>query len=211
MSERAGSPESGPDRQPSPPFARPGESAGRPAPGDSENSHGETGSRRPAEPGGTAGQPASADQAASTGELEARIAELQDLRLRALADLDNLRKQCASQVAQARAETQRQVAAQFLPVVDNLERALAHAQADPGSIIEGIGAVRDQAMSVLAQLGFPRRDDLGAPFDPARHEAVASRPDPAAPAGSVVEVVRPAYGDPDRQLRPAQVVVAKAD
>ena len=211
MSERAGSPESGPDRQPSPPLARPRESAAGPGPGHSGNSHGETGSRRPAEPGGTAGQPASADQAASTGELEARIAELQDLRLRALADLDNLRKQCASQVTQARAETQRQVAAQWLPVVDNLERALAHAQADPGSIIEGIGAVRDQAMSVLAQLGFPRRDDLGAPFDPARHEAVASRPDPAAPEGSVVEVVRPAYGEPDRQLRPAQVVVAKAD
>ena len=87
------------------------------------------------------------------------------------------------------------MAAQWLPVVDNLERALAHAQADPGSIIEGIRAVRDQAMSVLAQLGFARRDDLGAPFDPARHEAVASRPDPAAPDGSVVEVVRPAYGE----------------
>src|ERR1700722_5502961 len=211
MSERAGSPESGPDRQPSPPLARPPESAAGAAPGHSGNSHGETGSRRPAEPGATAGQPGSADQAASAGELEARIAELQDLRLRALADLDNLRKRSASQVTQARAETQRQVAAQWLPVVDNLERALAHAQSDPGSIIEGIGAVRDQAMSVLAQLGFPRRDDLGAPFDPARHEAGASRPDPAAPEGSVVEVVRPGYGEPDRQLRPAQVVVAKAD
>jgi molecular chaperone GrpE len=211
MSERAGGPESGPDRQPSPPPAWPRESAAGPGPSHSENSHGETGSRRPAEPGGTADHPASTDQAASTGELEARVAELQDLRLRALADLDNLRKQCASQVTQARAETQGQVAAQWLPVVDNLERALAHAQADPGSIIEGIGAVRDQATSVLAQLGFPRRDDLGAPFDPARHEAVASRPDPAAPEGSVVEVFRPAYGEPDRQLRPAQVVVAKAD
>ena len=211
MSERPGSPESGPDRQPSPPLGRPRESVASPGPGHSGNSHGEAGSRRAAEPGGTGGLPASADQAASTGELEARIAELQDLRLRALADLDNLRKQCASQVSRARAETQGQVAAQWLPVVDNLERALAHAQADPGSIIEGIGAVRDQAMSVLAQLGFPRRDDLGSPFDPARHEAVASRPDPAAPEGSVVEVVRPAYGAPDRQLRPAQVVVATAD
>ena len=211
MTERAGSPQSGPGRQPSPPPARPREYVAGQGSGQREHSHGETGSRRPAEPGGTAGHPESADQAAGTGELEARIAELQDLRLRALADLDNLRKQCASQVAQASAETQRQVAAQWLPVVDNLERALAHAQADPGSIIEGIGAVRDQAIGVLAQLGFPRRDDLGVPFDPARHEAVGSRPDPAAPEGSVVEVIRPAYGEPDRQLRPAQVVVAKAD
>ena len=96
-------------------------------------------------------------------------------------------------------------------MVDNLERALAHAQADPSSIIEGVRAVRDQAMGVLAGLGFPRRDDLGARFDPARHEAVAARPDPAAPDGSVIEVIAPGYGDGVRQLRPAQVVVARAE
>jgi molecular chaperone GrpE len=144
-------------------------------------------------------------------DLTARITELEDLRLRALADLDNLRKRCAAQVRTAEAEASARVAAQWLPVVDNLERALAHAQADPGSIIEGVRAVRDQATGVLAQLGFPRRDDLGARFDPARHEAIATRPDPEAPEGSVIEVVSPAYGEDDRQLRPAQVVVVKAD
>jgi molecular chaperone GrpE len=144
-------------------------------------------------------------------DLTARIAELEDQRLRALADLDNLRKRCAAQARIAEADAVARVATQWLPVVDNLERALAHAQADPGSIIEGVRAVRDQATGVLAQLGFARRDDLGATFDPARHEAVAARPDPAAPDGSVIEVVQPAYGDDERQLRPAQVVVAKAD
>jgi molecular chaperone GrpE len=144
-------------------------------------------------------------------ELTARIAELEDLRLRALADLDNLRKRCTAQVRDARAEAAAQVAAQWLPVVDNLERALAHAEADPGSSVEGVKAVRDQAVAVLAQLGFPRRDDLGAPFDPARHEAIATRSDTDAPEGSVVEVIVPGYGEDGRQLRPAQVVVAKAD
>jgi molecular chaperone GrpE len=142
---------------------------------------------------------------------EQRIAELEDLRLRALADLDNLRKKCASQVSRAEAETRARVALQWLPVVDNLERALAHAQADPGSIADGVQAIRNQAISVLAQLGYPRRDDdLGTEFDPARHEAIASRHDPAVPEGSVVEVVAPAYGEGDRQLRPAQVVVARS-
>jgi molecular chaperone GrpE len=141
-----------------------------------------------------------------------RIAELEDLRLRALADLDNTRKKCASLVSRAEAETRARVALQWLPVVDNLERALTHADADPGSIVDGIKAVRNQAVSVLAQLGYPRRDDdLGTEFDPARHEAVASRPDPAAPEGSVVEVIAPAYGEGDRQLRPAQVVVARSN
>jgi molecular chaperone GrpE len=103
------------------------------------------------------------------------------------------------------------VARQWLPVVDNLERALEHAQADPGTIIEGIRAVRQQALDVLDRLGYPRRDDTGAVFDPTRHEAIAAMADPRVPAGTIISVLLPAYGDPDHQLRPAQVVVAKAD
>jgi len=189
MNEQNGNPQSGPDPGESPPPARPPD---------------------PDHPAAGAGREPE-DRAAGNAspELTQRIAELEDQRLRALADLDNLRKRCASQVSSARAETRAEVAARWLPVVDNLERALDHAHADPGSIIEGIRAVLEQAMSVLSQLGFPRRDDLGTPFDPARHEAIAAVSDPDAPAGSVVDVVRPAYGEGDRQLRPAQVVVAK--
>ena len=143
--------------------------------------------------------------------LAARIAELEDQRLRALADLDNERKRCAVQVRRAEAETRAAVARQWLPVVDNLDRALAHSTADPAAIIAGIEAVRAQALDVLARLGFPLRDDRGARFDPARHEAVASRPAPGAEAGSVADVILPAYGEGDHQLRPAQVVVARPD
>jgi molecular chaperone GrpE len=96
-------------------------------------------------------------------------------------------------------------------VLDNLDRALEHAGTDPGAIIEGVRAVRDQATDLLSRLGFPRRDDLGARFDPARHDAVGTRGDTTAPPGTVVEVVRPAYGEGERQLRPALVVVAKGD
>jgi molecular chaperone GrpE len=149
--------------------------------------------------------------AASVADLEARLAEAEDQKLRALADLDNLRKRCAAQVERAGADARTEVARQWLPVVDNLERALEHATADPRMIVEGIQAVRQQALGVLASLGFPRRDDTGATFDPARHEAVAARYDPRVPPGTVVQVVRPGYGEPDCQLRPAQVVVAKAD
>ncbi len=143
--------------------------------------------------------------------LQAQLAEAEDQKLRALADLDNLRKRGAAQVERAEADARTQVAKQWLPVVDNLERALEHAAADPRTIVEGIQAVRQQALGVLASLGFPRRDDTGATFDPARHEAVAATYDPRVPPGTVVQVVRPGYGEPDRQLRPAQVVVAKAD
>jgi molecular chaperone GrpE len=155
-------------------------------------------------PGGDRGEAAVAD-------LEARLAEASDLRLRALADADNARKRCADQVRRAAAGARAEVASQWLPVLDNLERALAHAQADPGSIIEGIEHVRRQALDVLAKLGFSRRDDMGAMFDPARHDAVASRPVADAAPGTVVEVLQPAYGDGDHQLRPARVIVAVGD
>src|SRR5580700_8592448 len=151
-----------------------------------------------------------AEDGRAGGEAAARIAELEDQRRRARAELDNMRKRGARQVIEARERAQAEVAERWLPVVDNLDRALEHTQADPASIVDGIRAVRRQALDLLSGLGFPRRDDLGTSFDPNRHEAVATRPDPAAPEGSVVEVVRPGYGDGGRQLRPAQVIVAKA-
>jgi molecular chaperone GrpE len=146
---------------------------------------------------------------AGVAALTERVAELEDQRLRALAEADNARKGCAAQVSRAEAEARAAVARKWLPVIDNLDLALVHATADPATIIEGVKAVRSQALDVLADLGFARRDDRGAVFDPTLHEAVASRPDPAAPADLVAEVIRPAYGEGDRQLRPAQVIVAR--
>jgi molecular chaperone GrpE len=140
---------------------------------------------------------------------EDRTAELEALR-RALADLDNARKRCAAQITRVEAETRAAVAREWLPVIDNLDRALEHSSADPAAIIEGVRAVRDQALGVLGRLGFPRREnDQGAAFDPVRHDAVAARDAAGAADGSVVEVVRPGYGEGDHQLRPAQVVVAR--
>jgi molecular chaperone GrpE len=159
----------------------------------------------PAPPEETAG-PA---RPARPADPEDRIAEMEGLR-RALADLDNARKRCAAQLARVEAETRAAVAREWLPVIDNLDRALEHSSADPAAIIEGVRAVRDQALGVLGRLGFPRReDDQGAAFDPVRHEAVAARDAAGAADGSVVEVVRPGYGEGDHQLRPAQVVVAR--
>ena len=154
-------------------------------------------------------QPEGADAAEMIADQAARIAELEDARLRALADLDNMRKRCAAQIRRADEEARAAVARQWLPVIDSLDLALAHATADPAAIVDGVEAVREQALGVLARLGFPRRDDRGTRFDPTRHEAVATRPDPGTEADTVAEVVRPGYGEGDHQLRPAQVVVAR--
>ncbi|MFC4592036.1 nucleotide exchange factor GrpE [Sphaerisporangium corydalis] len=137
------------------------------------------------------------------------LSEMRDRWLRAVAELDNVRKRMARDADRQRLDERARVAAEWLPVIDNLELALKHAGADAGAVIEGVRAVRDQAVAVLAHLGFPRRDDVGTRFDPSRHEAVSTAPDPDADPGTVLEVVRPGYGDDGpRQLRPASVVVS---
>jgi molecular chaperone GrpE len=152
---------------------------------------------------------AAPDAAAAIADLQARIGVLENEWRRALADADNVRKRSAREAERIRARERAEAARQWLPVIDDLDRALEHAQADPGSIVGGVRAVRDEALRVLAGLGFPRRDDTGEVFDPARHDAVGSRPGGQAPPGTVVQVVRPAYGSDDQQLRPALVVVAE--
>ncbi|MDN3351986.1 nucleotide exchange factor GrpE [Actinomadura sp. DC4] len=139
----------------------------------------------------------------------AKIAELEDKWRRALADLDNYRKRTARMLDGERAEERARTSAAWLPVLDDLERALEHADADPATVIEGVRSVLGQAREVIARLGYRRRDDEGVPFDPALHEAVSTVADPEAADGTVVHVLRPGYGGERGQLRPAQVVVAK--
>ncbi|MFF6957071.1 nucleotide exchange factor GrpE [Streptomyces sp. NPDC008317] len=136
--------------------------------------------------------------------------ELEDRWRRALADLDNLRKRYARELPREREAERAKVAAAFLPVVDNLELALAHAGADDrGAIVSGVRAVRDQAVEVLRSLGYPRYEETGVPFHPEQHEVVSVVDEPDTPAGTVVQVLRPGYGDPGHQLRPAAVAVSR--
>jgi molecular chaperone GrpE len=154
----------------------------------------------------TGAGPTGADE---TEELRTQLAQMEDRWRRTLADFDNLRKRVARESARQRDDERAAVAARWLPVLDNLELALQHADADPASIVSGVQAVREQALGVLADLGFPLRSDVNQPFDPSRHEAVATMPDADAEPGTVLRVVRPGYGSDERPLRPAAVVVAK--
>ena len=136
------------------------------------------------------------------------VPELEDRWRRAVADLDNLRKRHARELANARALERERVTAAFLPVLDNLDLAVRHAQADPGAIVDGVRAVREQAATIVDGLGYPRQDDAGVPFDPTRHDVVGVvAPEDDQPPGVVASVVRPGYGTPEQQLRPAAVVV----
>jgi molecular chaperone GrpE len=153
-----------------------------------------------------------ADGAQSRAEAEAPAApanDWEDRARRAAADLDNVRKRHVRELQRAGETERAEVAASWLPIIDNLERALAHADADPASIVEGVRAVRDQAVAILSRLGYARRDETGVPFDPSQHEVLTVVDDPDAPPGTVVQVLRPGYGDAERQLRPVAVAVSR--
>ena len=156
--------------------------------------------------------PGSSAQDGSAGEVPGQVpdavATLEDRLRRALADLDNLRKRQGRELERLRAAEANRMAAAWLPVLDNLDLALNHADADPSTIIDGVRAVHDQALAVLASLGFSRQDRVGVPFDPARHEVVDVVDDADVEPGTVVRVLRPGYGTPERQLRPGAVTVA---
>lgn len=182
----------------------PPEGAAQPVPGDLTE---------PAPPTARAGPgpAASTAQAGAEDEYAAALKEVEDRWRRALADLDNLRKRHARELDRERAVERARTAAAFLPVIDNLELALSHAGSDPGAIVEGVRAVRDQAVSVLERLGYERHAETGVPFDPSRHEVVGVVQDPDAEPNTVVQVLRPGYGEGQRQLRPAAVTVAKRE
>ena len=161
----------------------------------------------PTQPDGAAAGPSQRALDASQRALDAA----EDRWRRAAADLDNLRKRYAREVTRERENERERVTSAFLPLLDTIDRALDHAAADPASIVEGIRTLREQALAVVAGLGYGRDDEPGVPFDPARHEVVGVVPADGAgtPPGSVASVVRPGYGAPGRQLRPAAVTVAQ--
>jgi molecular chaperone GrpE len=140
------------------------------------------------------------------------VAELEDRWRRAVAELDNVRKRFERQLAESVRAERARTAAAFLPVLDNLDLALRHAGADPAAIVTGVQAVHQQALDVLAGLGYQRITAVGERFDPARHEAARVTSAEGVEAGTVVEVHRAGYVGPAGVLvRPAIVTVARAD
>src|ERR1700742_3218015 len=146
---------------------------------------------------------------ASQSDSDKELAKLEDRWRRAAADLDNLRKRYARELDRERATERSRVAGAWLPIVDNLELAISHAGDQSDAVLEGVRSILEQALRVLQQLGYPRDGEAGVPFDPDRHEVVGVVDRPDTVPGTVVEVVRPGYGEGSRQLRPAAVVVSR--
>jgi molecular chaperone GrpE len=160
-------------------------------------------------------EPGSAEALATEAAKEA--AEARDKMLRTLAEMENLRKRTAREVADARMYGISGFARDVLEIADNLQRALdavpaeARANADPGlkSLIEGVELTERSLHNTLEKYGVKRLDPSGNKFDPNFHQAMYEVPDASVPAGTVVQVVQAGYTIGDRVLRPALVGVSK--
>lgn len=128
-----------------------------------------------------------------------------DLYLRALADMANFRRRTEERAQQQVEEERRRLLNDFLSLVDNLERALAH-QDEPG-LREGLRLTADGLARFLAREGVEPLETAGRPFDPQVHEAVSTVPSHT--PGQVVEEVQRGYRYRGRLLRPARVVVGR--
>jgi molecular chaperone GrpE len=155
-------------------------------------------------------------------ELEQQVADktaqLQTLltdHRRALDEFEQVKARIRRDTARDVERARRSVIADFLDVLDNLDRAIAAAAATPNcdpALLTGVRLVRDQFLAKLQALGVTRLDVIGQPFDAALHEAISTTP-VAGPAqdGAIVAVVKEGYAIGDELLRPASVVVGKAD
>jgi molecular chaperone GrpE len=149
--------------------------------------------------------------------LAREVADLKDKLLRALAEMENLRRRTEREVADARIYAITSFARDLVGVTDNMRRALdmvgLEQRADDSNakaLLEGVELTERELLRVLEKHGVRKLDPRGAKFDPNLHQAMYEVPDDSVPAGTVVDVVQAGYTIGDRVLRPALVAVSKA-
>jgi molecular chaperone GrpE len=134
--------------------------------------------------------------------------EYLDLARRAQADFENYRKRAAREAAAAGERAKSGLVRELLPVVDNLERALASAEESEQHLAEGVRLVHSELIAVLERNGVEQFDPSGDRFDPTEHEALSMRRQDGSESGVVLDVVEKGYRANGTVLRPARVVVS---
>lgn len=167
-----------------------------------------------AQPGARAVQADAGEADAGAGELAAQLAEAQqraqqnqDLYVRALAEMDNVRKRAQADVANAHKYAIEGFAESLLPVRDSLEMALKVDAPTVENVLEGVGATLRLLANAFEKHRLVEIDPVKEKFDPNRHQAISMVPSGEVPPNHVVSVLQKGYMINDRVLRPALVTV----
>ncbi len=178
----------------------------RPAPEDAgEPFEAEEGTGASGGAGAAAGDEAFQEEMAN---LQQEITRFKELYLRKLADFDNYRKRQEREMGEFRRYAKAELMRDCLPVLDNLERALAVPGGDGSGLREGVELVLRQFKDVLGRHGLQEIDPLNQPFDPTQHEAISRNETPGVADPTVVQVLQKGYVLGERLIRPALVIVA---
>ena len=154
--------------------------------------------------------PASVADAASVDPvtLQKALAALKDNYARLAADFNNFMKRSERDSEQQAAVEKQAFIRDLLPIIDNLERALASGQDDSSDpLFQGVKMTLQQVGQLLGKHGIEPVADRGRPFDPHRHEAVSVQHNPTQPDRIVLEVIQRGYWQGEKVFRPAKVIV----
>ena len=149
--------------------------------------------------------------------LKAQVQEFQEQMLRSQAEMQNVRRRAEIDVEKAHKFALEKFVKELLPVADSLEKAVESTEGheDAGELVasirEGVEMTLNLFMNSLRKFNVEQLNPIGEPFDPQQHEAMSMVPSPDAEPNSVVAVVQKGYMLNERLVRPAMVVVAKAE
>ncbi|MDE7360669.1 MAG: nucleotide exchange factor GrpE [Oscillospiraceae bacterium] len=144
---------------------------------------------------------------AESDKTSEELAAVKDQLVRTMAEYDNFRKRSAREKDALRAEIITNVTSKFLPVMDNLERAL-NSECSDENYKNGVRMIFDSFMETLKGLGVEEIESDGAAFDPNFHQAVQRVEDSDAESGTVVQTFAKGYKIGERVIRFAMVSVA---
>lgn len=145
---------------------------------------------------------------------EEELADTRDRLLRMAAEFENYKKRIARENEDFRSYALSGLAKDILPVVDNLDRALASAEtpgADLASLAQGVSLTRDELVKVLEKFGVSCVEAMGCQFDPNFHQALSTEACADQPENTVVRELQKGYTMKDRLLRPSLVVVSTGE
>ena len=152
------------------------------------------------------------DAAVDVTAIKRDLDEKQDRLLRALAEMDNMRRRAQRDREEYTRYATESLLRDLIPIVDNFDRALqaARGNRDAAKVVEGVELIQRELLRVLERAGVKRYSALGQPFDPTRHEAIARVVSADTKPGTVVGETMPGYMLHNRVLRAALVSVAAA-